>query len=106
MAPSTSGLGARSAPMASTAMMVGMTDERRVTDFYARDGMSSPQRHGGHRGTLASELRDLSASVVKFSERSVRVLRKPGALTAGLFDLDDFAALIVATLRAGAMRQF
>src|SRR5580692_7327552 len=80
MAPSTSGLGARSAPMASRAMMVGI---------FACQLQTS----------IVTKLRFCNDVWICFPDHDA-------GLAGSLFDLDDLAALVVAAFHAGAMRQF
>src|SRR5580693_5497845 len=81
MAPSTSGLGARSAPMASTAMMVGILA-----------CVANLEYCGAQTATM-------------WGLWPYGIVPSPNAgLAGGLFDLDHLAPLVVAALKAGAMR--
>src|SRR5262249_31346294 len=93
MAPSTSGFGARSEPMASTA----------ITVFICRLGTSvlAPQSRGAR--TRFEQRR------TAFAEGTVSDLLYPAAsrrnvCLPSLFDFNDLAPLVIAALRADAMR--
>src|SRR5205814_4867618 len=90
MAPSTSGLGARSEPMASTAMVTAA-------------GAGRPSVAKAVRAASRMRARMRREVNLRFRGRRFGATAAPQKLLLG-FDVQNFAPLIVAALGAGAMR--